>query len=330
MADGVKPDYVESDQESDGIDRRGFLKCMAWAGTGVLCVLSGGILKSYGFSQLSPGGLSAVAAKADFSFVQISDSHIGFSKEANKDVTATLQAAVAKINALPTRPDFVLHTGDLSHLSKPAEFDTLEQVLQGAKAGPVFYVPGEHDVAVDNGKQYLARYGKGTRGGGWQSFDHKGAHFVGLVNVLDLKAGGLGSLGREQLEWLEDDLKPLPSSTPIVVFAHIPLWAVYPAWGWGTEDSAQALSYLKRFGSVTVLNGHIHQTLQKVEGNITFHTAASTAFPQPKPGTAPSPGPMKVPAEQLRGLLGITNVYYVQGRGSLAVVDSSLESRTTG
>jgi 3',5'-cyclic AMP phosphodiesterase CpdA len=232
--------------------------------------------------------------------------------------------AIDRINALPTPPSFLLHTGDLSHLSKAGEFDTLDQVLKGCKAQDVHYVPGEHDVLNDNGTQYLARYAKQTRGDGWHSFDYNGVHFVGLVNVLNLKAGGLGSLGNDQLEWLEDDVKGLGSDTPIVVFAHIPLWTVYPDWGWGTDDSAQALSYLKRFGSVTVLNGHIHQTMQKVEGNITFHTAMSTAFPQPAPGTAPSPGPMKVPAEKLRSVLGITDVNYVQGDSSLAIIDSPL------
>ena len=185
-------------------------------------------------------------------------------------------------------------------------------------------MPGEHDVLGDDGKQYLDRYGKGTKGGGWYSFDHKGVHFIGLVNVLNLKAGGLGSLGPEQLEWLEDDVEGLSASTPIVVFTHIPLWSIYPDWGWGTDDSAQALAYLKRFGSVTVLNGHIHQIMQKVEGNVTFHTATSTAFPQPQPGAAPSPGPMKVPADQLRSLLGLSSVNYVLGGHSLAIIDSSL------
>ena len=260
----------------------------------------------------------------ELSFVQISDSHMGFSKPANTDVVGTLKAAIEKINALPNAPEFLLHTGDISHLSKPEEFDTVDQILKGANVKNAFYVPGEHDVLNDDGKQYLERYGKGATGAGWYSFDKAGVHFIGLVNVMNLKAGGLGSLGREQLEWLEKDVHRLKSSTPIVIFAHIPLWSVYPEWGWGTEDSAQALSYLKRFGSVTVLNGHIHQTMQKVEGNVTFHTAASTAFPQPQPGTAPSPGPMKVPAEQLRSLLGITNVSYLQGKHSLAVVDSNL------
>jgi 3',5'-cyclic AMP phosphodiesterase CpdA len=235
-----------------------------------------------------------------------------------------LHEAIEKINALKHAPDFVIHTGDISHLSKPSEFDTVDQVLKSAKTGQAFFVPGEHDMLADNGQQYRERYGKGSKGAGWYSFDHKGVHFIGLVNVVDLKAGGLGTLGAEQLAWLQNDLAGRSSSTPVVVFAHIPLWTVYPDWGWGTGDGMQALSYLKRFGSVTVLNGHIHQTMQKVEGNVFYHTAMSTAFPQPKPGAAPSPGPMKVPADQLRQVLGITHVNYVPGNLTLAVVDPTL------
>ena len=317
-----KENLILHNHNDDGVDRRGFLQCMAWAGTGALYVLKGGILRSYGLSDSS--ALAAGVPTGELSFIQISDSHMGFDKAANPDVVATLRVAVEKINAAPMRPEFLLHTGDISHLSRPAEFDTVDQVLKGAKVSQLFYVPGEHDVLGDDGKQYLDRYGKGTKGGGWYSFDHKGVHFIGLVNVLNLKAGGLGSLGPEQLEWLEDDVEGLSASTPIVVFAHIPLWSIYPDWGWGTDDSAQALAYLKRFGSVTVLNGHIHQTMQKVEGNVTFHTATSTAFPQPQPGAAPSPGPMKVPADQLRSLLGLSSVNYVLGGHSLAIIDSSL------
>ena len=313
---------IVHDHNADGIDRRGFLECMAWAGTGALCVMQGGVLKSFSMSRI--GDLDAKKMAGELSFVQISDSHMGFNKPANPDVTGTLKAAVDKINGLATPPEFLLHTGDISHLSKPEEFDTVDQILKGASAKDVFFVPGEHDVLNDDGKQYLERYGKGTKGAGWYSFDKKGVHFIGLVNVLNLKAGGLGMLGHEQLEWMEDDVKHLKSSTPIVVFAHIPLWSVYPEWGWGTEDSAQALAYLKKFGSVTVLNGHIHQTMQKVEGNVTFHTAMSTAFPQPQPGSAPSPGPMKVPDDQLRKVLGITDVSYTRGQHALAVVDSTL------
>ncbi len=317
-----KNDEILHDHNNDGIDRRGFLKCMAWAGTGTLCVMEGGILKSYSLSRLGEMGSPQMAG--ELSFVQISDSHMGFTKPANPDVAGTLKSAVEKINGLSKPPEFLLHTGDISHLSKPEEFDNVDQILKGAGAKDVFFVPGEHDVLNDDGKSYLERYGKNAKGAGWYSFDKKGVHFIGLVNVMNLKAGGLGTLGHEQLEWIEDDVKHLKHSTPIVVFAHIPLWSVYPEWGWGTEDSGQALAYLKKFGSVTVLNGHIHQTMQKIEGNVTFHTAASTAFPQPQPGKADSPGPMKVPAEQLKSVLGITNVNHLQGHQALGVVDSTL------
>ena len=315
--------YITSDTSDDGIDRRGFLKCMAWAGTGVAWALQAGIPISIPLSRVPL--LSDTERKSIF-FAQLSDSHIGFSKEANKDVTATLREAVARLNALPQAPAFVLHTGDITQLSAAAEFDTADQVLRELRTDKVFFVPGEHDVLNDNGASYLARYGRrlGAKGGGWYSFDHSGVHFVGLVNVLNLRAGGLGSLGSEQLDWLRRDLRGLASSTPVVVFAHVPLWTVYPAWGWGTEDSAQALDMLKRFGSVTVLNGHIHQIMQKVEGNISFHTAMSTAFPQPAPGTAPAPGPMKVDADRLRSVLGVTDVTYIAGRHTLAVVDATL------
>src|SRR5215469_9369212 len=248
-------DELLIDHNHDGIDRRGFLKCMAWAGTGALCVMQGGVLKSYSLSRLSELGPKAAAA-GELSFVQISDSHMGFNKAANPDVVGTLKAAVDKINGLATPPEFMLHTGDISHLSKPEEFDTVDQILKSASAKDTFFVPGEHDVLGDDGKQYLERYGKNAKGAGWYSFDKKGVHFIGLVNVLNLKAGGLGTLGQQQLEWMKADVKHLKHSTPIVVFAHIPLWSVYPEWGWGTEDSAQALAYLKKFGSVTVLNGH--------------------------------------------------------------------------
>jgi 3',5'-cyclic-AMP phosphodiesterase len=318
----AQADHIHHNRENDGVDRRGFLKCMAWAGTGMLWTVSGGVLGSKILSPTSAG--AAEAPMGDLSFVQISDSHIGFNKPANTDVVGTLKQAIAKINALPTAPDFILHTGDLSHLSEPEEFDTLDQMLKTTKAKQIFYVPGEHDVISDGGKEFRARYGKGTKGSGWFSFDQKGVHFIGLVNVMNIAEGALGNLGDDQLAWLKDEVSGLASSTPIVVFAHVPLWSIYPQWGWGTQDAERALGYLKRFGSVTVLNGHIHQTFKKVEGNITFHTATSTAFPQPAPGTAPKPGPMKVAPEILPTVLGITEVNYVESNHSLAVVDEKL------
>ena len=306
-------------QTTDGIDRRGFLTCMAWAGTGVLWTFAGGVPTSRVF-----GEPVRTQSQSDFSFVQISDSHIGFNKPANTDVTATLEAALKKIDSAAIRPDFMIHTGDLTHSSKPAEFDTLDQVL-GSKR-QVFYVPGEHDTSVDDGKFYLARYGKNTKGNGWYSFDHNGVHFIGLVNVVQLE--GMGKLGQAQLEWLKDDLRAVSSSVPIVLFAHIPLWSIYPDWGWGTSDSEQAFAILKRFGSVTVLNGHIHQVMQKTEGRVTFHTAMSTAFPQPAPGSAPSPGPMRVSSDRLESVLGVTDVNFAAQRRELAIVDATLSGMT--
>jgi 3',5'-cyclic-AMP phosphodiesterase len=315
MADGIN-----GDREGDGIDRRGFLECMAWAGTGLVWTVGGGILSSRAFGR-EPDRPAA----GSFSFVQISDSHIGFSKEPNKDVAATLRAAVDKINALEDRPHLLIHTGDLTHLSTPREFDTVAEILKGAKVGHIAYVPGEHDLIGDS--KYLERFGAGTKGDGWYSFDHRGLHFVGLVNVAGQGTDkGLGILGENQLRWLEADLASRGANTPVVVFAHVPLLSVYPAWGWATADGRRALDLLKRFGSVTVLNGHIHQVFRKIEGNVTFHTARSTAFPQPEPGKAAAPGPLKgVSAERLRSMLGVTTVSYVEGKAPLAVVDATLQ-----
>ena len=321
MLDKANPttDAPEAEDEPSGLSRRGALTCMVWAGTGLLWTLSGGVPKSVGLL-----GDAFAAVPAGFTFLQISDSHIGFNKPANPDALGTLREAIGKVKAVQSRPAFMIHTGDITHLSKPDEFDNADQIISEAKLD-VHYVPGEHDFIDEGlGKAYLDRYGKGTKGQGWYSFDDHGVHFIGLVNVVDLKAGGLGRLGADQLAWLADDLKDKSASTPIVVFAHIPLWTVYADWGWGTDDGLQALNLLKRFGSVTVLNGHIHQIVQKVEGNMTFHTARSTCFPQPTPGTAPSPGPMTVPAEQLRSMLGITSVDVRTGDKPLAITDTTL------
>jgi 3',5'-cyclic AMP phosphodiesterase CpdA len=320
--------------KKDCHSRRKVLECMTWAGTGVLWTISGGVPHSLGLVD------QAMAQDAGgLTFLQISDSHMGFDKPVNPNAKGTLEEAIGRIEAMPVKPSFMIHTGDITHLSKVSEFDDAEHIISQARLD-VHYVPGEHDILDPEVKLYLDRYGRGTKGAGWYSFDANGVHFMGLVNVatgvrfmghanIDNpggKAGGLGSLGDEQLEWIEDDLKGRSPSTPIVVFAHIPLWSVYPTWGWGTEDSARALSYMKRFGSVTVLNGHIHQVMQKVEGNVTFHTARSTAFPQPAPGTAPSPGPMKVPADKLRTMLGTASVTFKQGEQRLAIVDAPLQS----
>ena len=311
---------ADQDNNSAGVTRRGALECMVWAGTGVLWTLSGGIPHS----SLLTSGAAAASASDSLTFLQISDSHVGFDKPANPDALGTLKEAIDLVKAMPQRPAFMIHTGDISHLSKAAQFDDADQVI-GASGVKVYTVPGEHDMIDEgSGQLYRDRYGQDAKGAGWYSYDVQGVHFVGLVNVVDLKAGGMGNLGAEQLAWLADDLQGRSASTPIVVFAHIPLWALYPAWGWGTADAEQALGLLRRFGSVTVLNGHIHQLMQKVEGTVTFHTARSTAFPQPAPGTAASPGPMLVPSDKLRSMLGIRDVAFQQGSAPLAIVDRPL------
>ena len=308
------------DDEKKGLGRREVLECMVWAGTGVLWTISGGVPHSVGLI----GEAAAAEPATGFTFLQMSDSHIGFDKAANPDALGTLREAVAKVKAMPTKPAFIIHTGDITHLSKAAEFDNADKVF-GETGVQMHWVPGEHDIIdEDRGKAYLERYGKGAKGAGWYSYDDHGIHFIGLVNVVDLKGGGLGNLGAEQLAWLEADLKDKSASTPIVVFSHIPLYVLYKDWGWGTEDGQRALDLLKRFGSVTVLNGHIHQLAQKVEGNMTFHTALSTAFPQPAPGSAPSPGPQVVPADQLRSKLGLSTVTVMQGNKPLAIIDKTL------
>jgi hypothetical protein len=325
-------DEHAEDRAAGGVSRRGLLRCAPWLGTGVVWGLAGGVPYALGLLE------EATAQSASgLTFLQISDSHIGFHKPVNPNPTATLSEVVGRIAAMPQKPTFMVHTGDITHLSKPEEFDDAAQVMAGAGLA-IHTIPGEHDVLDPEMAEYRNRYGAGTKGAGWYSFDVSGVHFVALVNVdmsgRDIgevyvdnpgpKAGGLGVLGAAQLAWLADDLRGRPASTPIVVFAHVPLWAVYPTWGWGTVDSARALNQLKRFGSVTVLNGHIHQVVQKVEGQVAFHTAMSTAFPQPAPGTAPKPGPKKVAAEQLRKVLGATSVAVVPGRARLALIDQPL------
>jgi 3',5'-cyclic AMP phosphodiesterase CpdA len=317
---------MKSDQgdEREGLSRRKVLECMTWAGTGVLWTVAGGVPQSLGLvGEAKAQGASAQGASG-LTFLQISDSHVGFDKPANPNALGTLEEAINKVKALPVKPSFMIHTGDITHLSKVSEFDDAQRIISQARLD-VHYVPGEHDFLDEEMKLYRERYGRGTKGAGWYSFDANGVHFIGLVNVVDLKAGGLGNLGNDQLEWLENDLKGRSASAPIVVFAHIPLWAVYPEWGWGTDDGARALGALKRFGSVTVLNGHIHQIIQKVEGNVTFHTARSTAFPQPAPGSAPSPGPMKVEDAKLRSVLGVAGITFKPGQQRLAIIDTALQ-----
>ena len=304
--------------------RRAALKCLAYGGAGTLFTLSAGVLTPIDLALAGDKGADRTAKAGTPLFLQISDTHIGFSKEANPDVMGTLIKTIALVNAMPEKPALAIHTGDITHLSKASEFDTAAQLLSQLNVTELHTTPGEHDVADASVTEYFERYGKASQNRGYYSFDHHGVHFVSLINVLNFKANGLGNLGQDQLEWLEKDLHGRSASTPIVVFAHMPLWTIYAPWGWGTADADQAMSYLARFGSVTVLNGHIHQIVQRVEGNITFHTARSTAYPQPSPGVGPGPGPLKVPSDDLPKMLGVSNLTLKRHPNALSVTDTTL------
>jgi 3',5'-cyclic-AMP phosphodiesterase len=292
------------------VKRASFLEHVGWTGGGIA------------FAMTATGTFAAAASGSDFTFVQISDSHIGFALPANPDVLGTLNATVDAINALPQQPAFVMHTGDVTHLSKPEQFDVAKSVLGRLKA-PVFVIPGEHDaIGAEGVKRFTTAFPNPQAPDGWWSFDRNGVHFISLVNVLNFET--MGVLGTKQLDWLAKDLAAQKADTPIVVFGHVPLYALYPAWGWTTEDGAKAIALLKRFSAVTVLNGHIHQIITQREGNISFATAAATAYPQPAPGTAPAPGPLTVPAPELLSHLGYRNVSFTGIHA--AVSDRSLQT----
>jgi 3',5'-cyclic AMP phosphodiesterase CpdA len=292
------------------VERKRFLEHIGWTGAGLVFTLSA-------------SGSVVGAAPEDatgFSFVQISDSHIGFNKPANAHVAQTLATAVAAINALPNQPAFVMHTGDVTHLAKPEQFDTAKQIL-GELRAPLLVIPGEHDT-IGSGAvpMFMQHFGRRDAKDGWYAWDQHGVHFLALVNVFDFETMGL--LGREQLDFVAADLAAQKSSTPIVVFGHVPLYALYPKWGWTTQDGSQVLAMLARFDNVTVLNGHIHQIIHHTEGNIRFATANATAYPQPAPGTADKPGPLTVPKDHLLKVIGYRTVDF--DRMGAAITDHPL------
>jgi 3',5'-cyclic AMP phosphodiesterase CpdA len=305
------------------LSRRNALKCMAYGGAGTLFALSGGVFTPIDLAMAASEKQSAAKLGKPL-FVQISDTHIGFNKEANPDVSGTLTQTIDIVNGMSDQPALIIHTGDITHLSKPAEFDLAQQLFTRLRTTEMHTVPGEHDTTDATVTEYFNRFGKASNNKGYYSFDHAGVHFIALVNVLQFKPGGLGTLGADQIAWVTADLKRRSASTPIVVFAHMPLWTIYEPWGWGTGDADQLMSQLRRFGSVTVLNGHIHQIVQKVEGNMTFHTARSTSYPQPLAGVGSGPGPLKVPTDQLQAMLGITSVSVVKHSSSLTLSDTAL------
>ena len=306
--------------ESHTMNRRQLIRHSAWFGAAVGLAVVGGEVVSH---VAGTADAARSPSRPALRFAQVSDSHIGFLGKANPNVAGSFSHAIDQINNLGYEPDFVIHTGDLTHLATPGQFDQVKQMMSGLHTNHVFTVPGEHDSIDDGGQKYRSAFGAGTRGDGWYSFDIAGVHVIALVNTLNLKK--LGHLGVEQLEFVEKDVAPLPSDTPIIVFSHIPLFAMYPDWGWGTDDAAQALSYLRRFSSVTCLNGHVHQLFSKTEGNVTFHSGTTTAYPLPHPGDGPAPKPVTLPSGKLQDALGILEVSYNRGQTILALKEMTLQ-----
>ncbi|KAA0022806.1 metallophosphoesterase [Antrihabitans cavernicola] len=303
------------------MSRRQLMRHTAWFGAAVgLTVVGGEVLSHVGGTPIS----SAATDRPTLRFAQVSDSHIGFQGAANTNVVDTFGEAISQVNSLGYTPDFVIHTGDLTHLATPEQFDQAKQMMKSLNTPHVFTVPGEHDSTDDGGQRYRDAFGKGSRGDGWYSFDVAGVHVIALVNTLHMTL--LGHLGQDQLDWMRKDVAGLSSDTPIIVFSHIPLFAMYPQWGWGTDDSTQALSYLRRFASVTCLNGHVHQLFTKTDGNITFYSGTTTAYALPKPGEpgVTVPKPVTLPAGKLHAALGIREVSYMKGQQVLAIKDQAL------
>jgi 3',5'-cyclic AMP phosphodiesterase CpdA len=312
---------MSTERDPQTMTRRQMMRHSAWFGAAVVLTVAGGEVISHVAGSAGTAH-SAQVARPTLRFAQISDSHIGFTGGANADVAATFTEAINQVNGLGYTPDFVIHTGDLTHLATPDQFDQVKQMLTGLSTPHIFTVPGEHDSIDDGGQKYRQAFGAGTRGDGWYSFDTAGVHIIALVNTLHMQS--LGHLGADQLDFIQKDVAPLPSDTPIIVFSHIPLFAMYPKWGWGTDDATQALSYLRRFSSVTCLNGHVHQLFTKTEGNITFHSATTTAYPLPHPGEGPAPKPVTLPAGKLHDALGIREVSYIKGQQALALKEQTL------
>jgi hypothetical protein len=307
-------------REPHAMSRRQLIRHTAWFGAAVGFAVVGGEVVSH---VADATAAEKAVGRPALRFAQVSDSHIGFTGAPNPDVAGSFGHAIDQINNLGYTPDFVIHTGDLTHLSTPGQFDQVKQMLGGVKTPHVFTVPGEHDSVDDAGQKYRNAFGAGSVGDGWYSFDIAGVHVIALVNTLNLHK--LGHLGVDQLEFVEKDVARLSSDTPIIVFSHIPLFAMYPDWGWGTDDAAQALSYLRRFASVTCLNGHVHQLFSKTEGNVTFYSGTTTAYPLPRPGDGPAPKPVTLPAGKLRDVLGVREVTYTKGETALALKEDRLQ-----
>ena len=277
------------------IDRRDFLK---------LAGLGGAVFAS-GLGYRTGAVARTYSAAQDFYFVQLSDSHWGFSgPEINPDADGTLRKAVAAVNALKERPDFIVFTGDLTHstddpVERRKRMREFREIVSGLKVKELKFMPGEHDASLDHGKAFRELFGD-TR----YTFDHKGIHFIALDNVSDPAA----LIGEEQLAWLRSDLDRLDKEAPIVVFTHRPLFDLYPQWDWATRDGAMAIELLMPYRNVTVFYGHIHQEHRHMTGHIAHHAARSLIFPLPAPGSAPKRMPIPWDAAQPYKGLGFREV----------------------
>jgi 3',5'-cyclic AMP phosphodiesterase CpdA len=301
------------------MSRRQLMRHSAWFGAAVALTVAGGEVISH---VAGDGTASASPDTGQLRFVQVSDSHLGCKGPANPDVAATFAAAVNQVNSLGYEPDFVIHTGDITHLSAAAEFNQARDMMSDLRTPRVFTVPGEHDSINDGGRGYRKVFGAQSLGEGWYSFDIKGVHVISLVNTTSVDA--LGHLGNDQLDFVRRDIAGVSSETPVILFSHIPLFAMYPTWGWSTDDATKLLAMFRRFGSVTCLNGHVHQLFKKTEGNVTFHSATATCYPLPEPGKAKAPLPVTLPAGKLTAALGVRTVSYQTGTKNLAITDEQL------
>jgi hypothetical protein len=277
------------------VDRREFLKLAGVGGA----VFASGLAGCAGMAGAGRAGGD------DFYFVQLSDTHWGFKGPAvNPDAGGTLQKAVASVNALSDKPDFIVFTGDLTHTTddpkerrrRLAEFRDIVSRLDNKN---VRFMPGEHDASLDHGQAWKEFFGPS-----YYSFDHKGVHFIAVDNVSDPAA----KIGEAQLAWLKADIGKQAQDAPIVVLTHRPLFDLYPQWDWATKDGAQAIDLLMPYRNVTVFYGHIHQEHHHMTGHIAHHSAKSLIFPLIPPGSKPKREPIPWDAAQPYKGLGFRGI----------------------
>lgn len=255
----------------------------------------------------------APRARPDFLFLQLTDTHFGYEGPNNPEASHTLKDAIAKINASPLEPDFVVFTGDLTHTTEDdaerrRRMREFSRIVADLKVKTRYYLPGEHDAAPDGGAAFRETFGE-THG----SFEHGGVHFVRLDNV---SAGN--AVGEAQLDWLASDLAPLALDTPLVLFAHRPLFDLFPSWDWATRDGSKVMELVSRFSDTTVFYGHIHQEHHDLSARVRHHAARSLVFPLPAPGSVPKKAPLAWQPESSDHGLGYRSVRETGGEPAIS------------